>query len=220
VLLNAIYFKGTWENQFKPKRTHDAPFRLSSKEQVSARLMYQRSKYRLLRKEDFQAIALPYKGEGISMIVLLPHDTDGLTELEKQLTAETLTRWLAELDREPGQETELFLPSFKVETGYDLVPSCRKLGISDAFDAKGQADFRGMGYPKGEVWISQIRHKAFVEVNEEGTEAAAATGVEMGTVSIRDYAVFRADHPFVFVIRENATGSILFLGRMTDPRAG
>jgi serpin B len=218
VLLNAIYFKGTWESQFKDNQTHEAPFRLSSKEQVTASLMYQKSEYRLLTKKDFQAIALPYKSESLSMIVLLPQDVDGLAELEKQLTVETLMQWLAELDKESIRETELFIPKFKMETGYDLVRPCKELGMRDAFDTGGKADFRGMGWPKGELWISQIKHKAFVEVNEEGTEAAAATAVEMVTTSVRSYPVFRADHPFIFIIRENTTGSILLMGRMADPR--
>ncbi|WP_373498875.1 serpin family protein [Desulfococcus sp.] len=218
VLLNAVYFKGAWEHRFKDDQTHEAPFRLSSKEEVEARLMYQKRSCQLLTKEDFQAISMPYKGGRMSMILLLPEDVDGLAELEKQLTAETLTQWMAELDKTPAQETELFLPKFKMETGYDLVPPFRALGMRDAFDTGGKADFRGMGWPKGELWISQIQHKAFVEVNEEGTEAAAATAVEMQLTSARYYPVFRADHPFIFVIRDNASGGILFMGRVADPR--
>jgi serine protease inhibitor len=216
VILNAIYFKGTWESQFKNSATHDAPFKQSASKHVTVPLMYQRRDFKLLNRKDFQAASLPYKGNLMSMIVLLPREVDGLTELERQLTTRNLKQWLAELEKEPAQETELFMPKFKLETGYDLVSPCIKLGMKDAFDA-GKADFRGMGWPKGELWISQIKHKAFVEVNEEGTEAAAATAVEMSTKSIQSYPVFRADHPFLFMIRDNQTGSILFMGRIVEP---
>ena len=218
VLLNAIYFKGTWESQFKERNTHDAPFK-SSMKQVKVPLMYQKGNFKILKKKDFQVAAIPYKGKRMSMIVLLPQEIDGLTTLEEELTAPNLTKWLAELDKTPVQEIQLFMPKFKLETGYDLVPPCQTLGMRDAFDTTGKADFSGMGWPKGELWISQIKHKAFVEVNEEGTEAAAATAVEMATRSARRYPVFRADHPFLFMIRDNQTGSVLFMGRMVDPKS-
>ncbi|MCH8963893.1 MAG: serpin family protein [Planctomycetes bacterium] len=217
VLLNAIYFKGTWESQFKKARTHDAPFKVSANKQVTVPLMYQKGRFQLLQKQDFLAASIPYKGKHLSMIVLLPQDVDGLAELEKQLTEQNLQQWLAELDEAPAQEIELYLPKYKLETDYDLVPPCNALGMKDAFDTSGKADFSGMGWQKGTLWISQIKHKAFVEVNEEGTEAAAATGVEMGRTSVPRYPVFRADHPFLFMIRDNPTGSILFMGRLVDP---
>ncbi len=217
VLLNAIYFKGTWENRFKERHTHDAPFKFSSTKHVTIPFMYQKGYFKILAKRDFQVVAIPYKGNQMSMIVLLPQEVDGLTKLEKQLTAQDLKQWLAELDKMSVQESKLFMPKFKFETIYDLVPACKTLGIKDAFNTTGKADFRGMGWPKGGLWISQIKHKAFVEVNEEGTEAAAATTVEMATRSTRHYPVFRADHPFLFIIRDNQTGSVLFMGRMVNP---
>ncbi len=217
VLLNAIYFKGTWESQFEKEQTNEAPFRLSEKENVNVPLMYQKGSFKLIENDDFQAIALPYKGNLMSMVVVLPQKVDGLAGLEKDLSVEKLDGWLAEIDSVSAQNAKLYLPKFKVETGYDLVPACGALGMKDAFDNAGAADFSGMGWPKGKLWISQIKHKAFVEVNEEGTEAAAATAVEMATKSISMDPVFKADHPFIFIIRENATGSILFMGRMADP---
>jgi len=107
------------------------------------------------------------------------------------------------------------MPKFKLETNYDLKPPFQKMGMKDAFG--GAADFSGMGWLKGDLWISQIKHKAFVEVNEEGTEAAAATAVEMATKSIPYYPVFRADHPFLFIIQDNQSSAILFMGRMVNP---
>jgi serpin B len=216
VLLNAIYFKGTWQSQFKRERTHDAPFSVSAKKQVTVSLMSQRGNYRILQEKGFQVAAIPYKGAQLSMVILLPQESDGLSTLEQQLTAQSLGKWLGELDRQPAQEVDLYIPKFKLETGYDLAPPCRKLGMNDAFDPT-TADFSGIGWHKGVLWISQIKHKAFVEVNEEGTEAAAATAVEIATRSVRQYPVFRADHPFLFMIRDNKTGSLLFMGRMVDP---
>lgn len=217
VLLNAIYFKGTWESQFDEKLTREAPFSSSATEKKQVPFMYQKSRFRIIEKDEFQAISLPYKGNLMSMIVVLPQTVDGLAGLEQDLSAEKLDEWLKEIDAAQAKKTILYLPKFKLETNYNLVPACTTLGMKDAFNSAGIADFSGMGWPKGKLWISQIKHKAFVEVNEEGTEAAAATAVEMETKSISMDPVFRADHPFIFLIRENTSGSILFIGRMANP---
>lgn len=217
VLLNAIYFKGTWDIQFDEKETREAPFRLSEKDNIKVPFMYQKGSFRIIENDDFQAISLPYKGNLMSMVVVLPQKIDGLASMEKDLSVEKLEGWLAQIDSASAQDVKLYLPKFKFETGYDLVPACAALGMKDAFDTAGAADFTGMGWPKGKLWISQIKHKAFVEVNEEGTEAAAVTAVEMSTKSISMDPVFHADHPFIFLIRENATGSILFMGRVANP---
>lgn len=216
VLLNAIYFKGTWASQFRREATQDAPFRPATGKEVTVPLMCQKGQFKLLEKDAFQAIVMPYGGKTLSMAVFLPRAVDGLAALEKTLTAQALTQWLEEADKQAPREVQVFMPRFKLETGYDLIPPCQALGIKDAFVA-GKADFRGMGWPKGELWIAQIRHKAFVDVNEEGTEAAGATAVEMQTRAMPRDPVFRADHPFLFVIRDHATGSILFAGRLSDP---
>jgi serpin B len=216
VLLNAIYFKGTWASQFKREATRDAPFRPAAHKEVTVPFMHQKGQFKLLEKGAFQALVMPYSGKTLSMVIVLPKDVDGLAVLEKTLTAETLAQWLAEVDKQAEREAEVYVPRFKLETGYDLIPPCQALGIKDAFTSD-IADFRGMGWPKGALWIAQVKHKAFVDVNEEGTEAAGATAVEMATQSVGLSPVFRADHPFLFVIREHATGSILFLGRLSDP---
>ena len=217
VLLNAIYFKGIWESQFKKNSTYDAPFKVSANKQVKIPLMHQKSRFKILNEKEFQAVSVPYKGKRLSMVVLLPKDAEGLARLERQLTTQNLKQWLVKLDKQPDRETHLYLPKYKMETSYDLVSSFRNLGIKDAFDTGGKADFSGMGWPKGNLWISQIKHKAFVEINEEGTEAAAVTTVEMTKSCARRYPVFRADHPFFFMIRDNQTASILFMGRIVDP---
>jgi serpin B len=215
VILNAIYFKGVWESQFKKDRTFDAPFFVSDNKKVTAPLMCQKNDFRFLYENDFQILSIPYKGNDLSMVILLPEAKDGLPALERELTSAKLTDWLGRLDRQQRRTIELFLPKFKIETGYDLVSPCTKMGMKDAFGSS--ADFTGMGWKVGDLWISQIKHKAFVEVNEEGTEAAAATAVEMATKGIHYDPVFRADHPFLFLIRENAKGTILFMGRMAEP---
>jgi len=216
VLLNAIYFKGTWESRFKKSDTREAPFKVSADKQVTVPLMYQEGSFRIISGQDFQAISIPYKGNNLSMVVLLPDNVDGLAALEKQADDQKLAELLARLDKQRPRKVFLFLPKFKLETGYDLVGPCEALGMKDAFKAD-IADFRGMGWPIGDLWISQIKHKAVVEVNEEGTEAAAATAVEMATKSARHDTVFRADHPFMFIIRDNKSGTLLFMGRMVNP---
>jgi serpin B len=216
VLLNAIYFKGTWESQFQKSSTHDAPFSVSAGNQVTVSMMYQKGDFRLLAEQDFQAVSIPYKGKSLSMVILLPRTIDGLASLERHVTDQSLAGWLAKLDEQPVQKIDLFLPKFKLETGYDLVSAFMKMGMKEAF-LPGKADFRGMGWPIGRLFISQIKHKAFIEVNEEGTEAAAATAVEMATKSFRQYPLFRADHPFFYLIRDNQSASILFMGRIVHP---
>lgn len=215
VLLNAIYFKGIWESQFQKNQTHDAPFSVSASNKVTVPLMYQKSDFKLLIEKDFKAVSIPYKEKNLSMVILLPETVDGLPALEKQLTPQSLKELVEKLDKQRVQEMELFMPKFKLETSYNLKPQFQKMGMKDAFGRA--ADFSGMGWPQGDLWISQIKHKAFVEVNEEGTEAAGATAVEMGTKSIPYYPVFRADHPFLFIIQDNQSGSILFMGRIVNP---
>jgi serpin B len=196
VLLNAIYFKGIWSRPFEKSKTHDALFTVSATKTTPTSLMAQKNDFKIMAENDFQAVSSPYKGDNLSMVILLPNAVDGLAALEKNLTPQNLNGWLEKLDKESVQKVRLYLPKFKLETGYDLKDPLQKMGMKDAFE-ENIADFRGMGFPKkGDVWIGQIKHKAFVEVNEEGTEAAAATAVEMVTKSIHHEKVFRADHPF------------------------
>lgn len=215
VLLNAIYFKGVWESPFQKNQTHDAPFRVTASKRVTVPFMVQKSDFKMLTGNDFKAISIPYEGKSLSMVILLPQAVDGLDALEKQLTTRMLREWVEKLDKQGVKEIELYMPKFKLETTYDLVSHFKNMGMRDAFGVA--ADFSGMGWPKGDLWISQIKHKAFVEVNEEGTEAAAATAVEMATKSIPYSPVFRADHPFLFLIRDDRSGAVLFMGRMAHP---
>jgi serpin B len=149
------------------------------------------------------------------MLVFLPQKTDGIGAMEGRLTAANLADWTKGL---MSEEVTVYLPRFKATCEFRLDKALAALGMSDAFDSD-KADFTGMGGRKGDLYISAVVHKAFVEVNEEGTEAAAATAVVMRPTAVRmsPQPVFRADHPFVFLIRDNRSGSVLFLGRVTDP---
>ena len=162
-----------------------------------------------------KVLELPYKGDDLSMLVLLPDAMDGLAAVEANLTAENVRRWTTGLAR---QDVLVFLPRFSVESGFGLGTTLAAMGMPQAFSDR--ADFSGMNGTR-DLSISAVLHKARVDVDEQGTEAAAATGVAVGVRAMRpeEPPTFRADHPFVFFIRHNPTGAILFLGRVTSPKA-
>ena len=210
VLTNAIYFKGNWATQFNVKRTREMPFRLAAGKSRKTPMMFQKGNFGYFQDDEVQVLEMPYKGEKVSMVVLLPRKVDGLAALEKHLAAEKLSGWLGKLRR---VKVDTLFPRFKLTSRFDLSGKLQNLGMKKAFS---DADFSGMdGTTK--LYLSAVFHKAFVEVNEEGTEAAAATGAVVGLRSIRRGPSFRADHPFLFLIRDKATGSILFLGRYAKP---
>lgn len=214
VLTNAIYFKGNWAHQFAKEMTEDAPFLVTPSETVRVPLMAQKHAFGYGETDDLQTVELPYTGNDLAMVVLLPKKADGLAELEAALTAENLGKWTDNL-RE--REVRVLMPRFKVSQGIELKGILTSMGMADAFDAN-KANFSGMDGCEGSLYIAAALHKAFVEVNEEGTEAAAATAVVMGLrFAPPPPPTFRADHPFVFMIREKSTGSILFLGRVVNP---
>lgn len=212
VLVNAIYFKGKWAQQFDSKLTQEQPFHLSPEKQVTAPLMRQTSDFKYAEFPGLQVLELPYSGDDLSMIVLLPREADGLGHLEKELTAQNLASWTTNLQ---SQKVEVILPKFKITCEFALRPTLAALGMTNAFDPL-LADFSGMDGRK-DLFISKAVHQAFVDVNEEGTEAAAATAVLMGFGGYTPPPVFRADHPFLFFIRDNHNGSILFIGRIEAP---
>jgi len=212
VLTNAIYFKGKWASQFKPDKTQDASFTLLGGQKVNVPMMNQTSNFGYMETDTTQVLEMPYVNNDLSMVVLLPKKLDGVSELEGGLTSETIAGWLAKLRK---REVQVYLPRFKVTSEFELAQVLGSMGMPDAFCAK--ADFSGMTGNK-DLFISAVVHKAYVDVNEEGTEAAAATGVAMKLTSIAPPPpVFKADHPFVFLIRDNRMGSILFLGRTANP---
>jgi len=211
VLTNAIYFKGDWAAPFDKEETEDAPFTLADGKQVEVPLMQQTGQFGYLEDGDLQVLELPYGGEALSMVVLLPRAHDGLPALEKSLSPKRLAGWLAKLERE---KVRVALPRFKTTSEFRLNKVLIAMGMRDAFSAA--ANFSGMDNTRS-LFIGAVVHKAFVDVNEEGTEAAAATAVVMLRAAAKPPPVFRADHPFVFLIRDTRSGSILFLGRMIKP---
>ncbi|NIM19985.1 MAG: serpin family protein [Candidatus Latescibacteria bacterium] len=214
VLTNAIYFKGDWASKFDEARTQDAPFFLVSGDSVDVPFMSQTDEYAYMETEDFQALSLPYVNEELSMVVLLPRKNDGLSALEDSLSQENLAGWTQRFHK---REVTVYLPKFKMTSAFKLNEVLESLGIVNAFDP-GLADFSGMTGNR-DFYMWAVVHKAYVDVNEEGTEAAAATGVVMGITSVmpEEIPVFRADHPFIFMIRDNKTKSILFMGRLAEP---
>jgi serpin B len=215
VLTNAIYFKGDWARQFKKDRTKQSPFTLASGEKVDAPMMNQTGEFRYMKAEDFQALELPYVDNELSMIILLPKETDALPKFEKTLNLEDFSQWLDRLHR---REVIVSVPKFKMTSQFSLASVLTSMGMADAFSATA-ADFSGITGGR-DLFISAVIHKAYVDVNEEGTEAAAATGVTMRLTSVgpTQTPVFRADHPFLFLIRDNHSGSILFIGRLMNPQ--
>jgi len=214
VLTNAIHFKGTWAHQFDKALTKDAPFWVTPTETVEAPMMAQKREFRYAERGQLQILELPYLGDDLSLIVLLPRAVDGLTELEERLTVDRLWDWTVLLRM---QEVDVLLPKYRLEYRIELADMLRSMGMTDAFDAN-EADFSGMDGRMHWMSISAVIHQAFVDVNEEGTEAAAATAVAMQFIGVPSPPpTFRADHPFLFLILENFTRSILFLGRVTNP---
>jgi serpin B len=215
VLTNAIYYKAPWQTPFEASLTKPEEFQVAADQKVKVPMMHQESGFKYLDGGTFQLLDMPYKGLNQSMVVLLPKKTDGLTELEKTLTAQNLGSWLA---RSRAREVQVTFPKFKFTRAFELNKKLAEMGMPLAFSDR--ADFSGMDGRK-DLYISNVIHKAFVDVHEKGTEAAAATAVAVALASAPPVPAqtFKADHPFVFVIRDNRTGSILFLGRVLNPGA-
>lgn len=221
VLCDVIYFKGKWQHQFEEKDTKPAPFQVTTNETVTVPMMHQVAEFKHAFSEDgSEVLELPYSGEDLSMMILLPSPLEhtlnpqhnDIFELEQELTPDNLHAWLAELDRANPHKTSVGLPRFTTRSSLDLTNELKSLGMTSAFDLT--ADFRGMDGTKY-LYLSDVIHKTFVEVNEAGTEAAAVTLVV--PMSKGQPERFYVDRPFIFLIRDNGSGSILFLGRIIDP---
>lgn len=213
VLVNAIYFKGFWDNQFKSRDTREMEFWLLTEVAVKVPMMHQEHQFGYWENDWLQIMEMPYKEESLSLIVLLPKEKTGITDLEQKLNFENMMAWQSRLRK---RKVIVFFPKFKIESQFSLGQILASMGMPDAFDPE-RADFSAMVGQK-ELYISAVIHKAFLEVNEEGSEAAAATGVVVGVTSIAPSPpIFKADHPFVFFIRDNKSQSILFLGRVLNP---
>lgn len=220
VLVNAIYFKGVWQEKFMEEATTEEPFKLNKKNTKMVKMMYLKKKFRLGFIEDLKCrvLELPYKDKELSMIILLPDDIDdesmGLRKIEEQMTLEKLQEW-TKPESMFLTEVSVHLPKFKLEESYNLNSHLARLGVRDLFSSN-KADLTGISGGR-ELSISKVIHKSFVEVNEEGTEAAAATAAIAVFCMLTPEETFRADHPFIFLIRDNVTGTVLFMGKLTSP---
>ena len=218
VLTNAVYFKSNWAAKFEKAATKDGPFTTAAGRQITTPMMHQEDRFRYMETADLQALELPYRQYELSMVVLLPRKPDGLPALEQALSAGDLTQWLGQLRVVDVQVT---MPRFKVESSFSLADNLKALGMTDAFNPD-RADFSGIAAME-RLFISAVIHKAYVAVDEEGTEAAAATAVVMdGADAAHERPqpkVFSADHPFIFLIRHRASGLLLFMGRLLEPAA-
>jgi len=217
VLTNAIYFKGDWKYQFDKKYTRDLPFTVSASERVDTPMMYQKAKFGYAEFPELQVLEMPYSGDELSMVVLLPKKVDGLSAIEEELTLEKIQGWTGRLWK---RDVRVYLPRFKMTCQFGLNKTLADMGMPQAFSRT--SDFSGMNGQRN-LYISAVIHKAFIDVNEEGTEAAAATAVVMTLRSARPGPVipmFRADHPFIFLLKDKQTDSILFVGRVEKPESG
>lgn len=212
VLTNAVYFKANWARQFDAERTQEGVFHVASGNQVRAPFMRQRAHFRYAEHDGVQVLELPYVGGGLSMLILLPLQPDALSALESRIGADWLQSALGALSQ---HEVNVALPRFKTRFRVYLAKTLAAMGMPSAF-APRQADFSGMDGSR-DLFITKVMHEACIDVNEEGTEAAAATGVVMGRASISPTVQFNADHPFLLLIREQAGGTILFMGRVRNP---
>ncbi|XDV39608.1 hypothetical protein PO909_008822 [Leuciscus waleckii] len=218
VLVNAIYFKGNWEKQFPKGSTRDGQFKLNKNRTKPVKMMNQKAQFPLAFIPDInsQVLELPYVGKNLSMLIILPNemddDTTGLQKLEKALSYEKFIQWTKPSNMRQ-QEVEVFLPRFKMEEKYDMKSLLISMGMEDVFDMQ-KVNLSGMS-TNNDLVLSKVIHKAFVEVNEEGTEAAGATGAIVAVRSLPQ--MFNADHPFLFFIRHNPSNAILFYGRFCSP---
>lgn len=214
VLTNAIYFKSAWHHPFSKKATKPETFRRSADDTVKVPMMHAVADSSFAETKDFDLLELRYAQGALSMWVVLPKTADGLPAVEKELTFAQLKEAMSNAR---ARRVDIKLPKFKLEVTYYLEKVLPGMGMPRAFDAR-RADFSGMSSEA--FMINKVIHKAMIDVDEEGTEAAAATAVIMGPTGVPPRlkpATFNADHPFLFLIRENRTGTVLFLGRLVNP---
>ncbi len=212
-LINAIYFKGTWTQSFDSSVTRDDLFTRIDGSHTTCKMMHQKKNLKYYADGQLQAVDLPYGDAGFSMTILLPAAGTNIDDFAAQLTPQI---WNASTSGLVSRETELYLPKFKFEYEKPLNDMLKSMGMSIAFSLK-DADFTNID-KRGQLYISEVRHKTFVQVDEEGTEAAAVTSVGVGATSVGQNLVMRVDRPFIFVIRENTSGTVLFIGKIVEPK--
>ncbi|XP_022369424.1 serpin B13-like isoform X2 [Enhydra lutris kenyoni] len=216
VLVNIVYFKGQWDKEFKKENTKEEEFWLNKSTSKSVPMMTQCHSFSFTFLEDLQAqiLGIPYKNNDLSMFVLLPNDIDGLDKIEKQLNAKTFYEWTSSANM-VEREVEVHIPRFRLEIKYELNSLLNSLGMTDIFN-EIKADLSGIS-PVDGLYLSKVIHKSYVDVNEEGTEAAAATGDSFLVKRLPIRAQFLANHPFLFFIRHSHTNTILFCGKLASP---
>lgn len=217
VIVDAIYFKGNWAQQFNKNDTQNAPFFISQSKNVSVPLMHisksENASY--YSDNELKALEMDYQGDNLSMLILLPNPNHSLSEVEAGLSSAAVSDIRAQLVH---QSVQVWLPRFSMTKSKEMSDLLKELGMKSAFDPNA-ADFSGINSTEG-LYISDVFHKAFINVNETGTEAAAATAVGIRATAMEIPPEFRADHPFLFFIMDKHTGTILFMGRVTDPTSG
>lgn len=215
VLVNAIYFKGMWDDKFNKQMTQEAPFKVSKNEEKPVQMMFKKSTFKMTYIGEIftKILVLPYAGGELSMIIMLPDEHIDLKTVEKELTYEKFVEWIRP-DMMDENEVDVYLPRFRLEENYDMKNILRSLGMTDAFETT--ADFSGMSSSR-DLYLSTVVHKSFVEVNEEGTEAAVATAGIMLMRCTRFTPKFCANRPFLFFIQHSKTSSVLFCGRFSSP---
>ena len=211
-LINALYFKGSWATKFSPDSTRRTDFTREDGTKAAVDLMARSGTFRHMRNQQFQAVDLPYGFDRYTMTVLLPEPGVDVDDVVASLTAE---RWSQITTALHDAEGEVFLPKLTFTWEEQLNDWLKRMGMSIAFDAQ-RADFTGIN-ANGGLYISEVRHKTMVEINEEGTEAAAVTSVGVGTVSLPQRFTMRMDRPFIFAIRERTSGTIMFIGKVAEP---
>lgn len=215
-LINAIYFKGTWLHAFKPEKTHHARFYTGSDREnvVEVEMMSRTSKhsYFVDKENDCKVIELPYSGDDISMLIALPSEIDGVSQLELVINSEMMSQWIMSLE---NTTVKVSLPKFILSQHFELKEVLNKLGIIDLF-VPGIADLSGISSVES-LYVSHVIHKAHININERGTEATAASGVVMQKRSLDMPPEFYANHPFLFIIYQKTSSAILFMGRVKKP---
>jgi serpin B len=214
VLTSAIYFYGKWRSPFDPKNTRAEPFHIGGDRSVDAKFMHQKADFMYGETPSAQILEMKYEGTPLAFDILLPKANDGLSDLERSIKPEALAAWFGALT---SRKVETAIPKFRAESAFSLQGVLSSMGMADAFGAN--ADFSGID-GRRDLFVGDVVHKAFVEVSEEGTEAAAATGIAMRAMAVmrQQQTIFRADHPFAFFIRDTGSGAILFEGRLMQPQ--
>lgn len=211
-LLNAIYFNGEWKYRFDPSQTMNLPFTMEDKSVVQVTTMIIENPYNYYSNETFQLLEMPYGSGKYSMLIFLPETGKTADNVISQLNPENINGWLLKMTE---QKKMVYLPKFEFKFDDSLVDELSALGMTDAFNVM-QANFTGIS-DAAKLYISEVMHKTYIKVDERGTEAAAVTGITIGMLTVGPNDSFKADHPFVFAIREKDTQAILFIGKVMNP---